>query len=58
MSLYRVEYKVRGEDRVRRVTFTATSDNAAIESARKYQLKDKLNSVQSLRTKQHLLLEV
>lgn len=57
MPLYRALYTA-WDGHERGMTFTAPSDSAAVWVAKMWQLQDKLNSVESLRTKQQLLLEV
>ena len=56
--MYRATYTVKADGHERGMTYWARSDAVAVEVARTWALQDKLNYVQSLRTKQQLLLEV
>ena len=56
--MYRARYTAKCDGHNRGMTYWARSDNAALAFARTWALQDKLNSVESLRTKQQLLLEV
>ena len=56
--LYRAYYTAKADGHERRMTYWARSDAAAVEFSRTWALQDKLNYVESLRTKQRLILEV